>query len=220
MTFFHTAAANEVLFRGLMEEMAPGVEARHVVRGDLLERAAALGAVDAALARETVAAMEEAAAGTDLLLCTCSTIGKCADAVVVAGCEVRRIDRPMAYLAAAEGERILVAACLESTVGPTQDLVEEATGGRTRGEVLLLPEAWGYWQRGDKRGYWGAIAEGLRGRAGEFDAILLAQASMAGAAELLGDLPVKVLASPRTGLAAALESVVGGGGADGVVHGA
>ncbi len=77
-------------------------------------------------------------------------------------------------------------------------------------EVLSLPEAWEAFESGDREGYLRQIAEAVRNAVqvagvrngsgngtGGFDAVVLAQASMAGAAEGLADLGLPVLASPR-----------------------
>src|SRR5262249_44541803 len=119
------------------------------------------------------------------------------------------IDRPMAQTAAAFGKRVLIAACLTSTVQPTEKLVRgEGTGRHGESfhtETLLLPEAWPLWQAGDKSGYWRTIADRLRPAAAGFDAIVLAQASMSGAADLLKDTGIHVSSSPRLGVEGAIK---------------
>jgi hypothetical protein len=118
-----------------------------------------------------------------------------------------RIDRPMAERAVLFGRRILIAATLESTLEPTRTLVEDAarTAGReVRTSALLCEDAWGHYERGDAEGYHRAIAQALRQGVRGTDVVVLAQASMAPAAALCGDLPAPVLSSPRLGLAQAL----------------
>jgi hypothetical protein len=113
----------------------------------------------------------------------------------------------MAEHAIAAGSRILIAACVPSTIGPTRELLAGAAhaAGRTvQLDDKLMPEAWAFFQRGDRQGYWEAIAAGLRQAARGYDAVVLAQASMAGAAALLADLGIPVLASPRLGVEAAI----------------
>ena len=60
---------------------------------------------------------------------------------------------------------------------------------------------------GDSAGYHAAIAAALAGQRGRGDVIVLAQASMAGAAELCADLGVPILSSPRLGVEAALAAL-------------
>jgi hypothetical protein len=208
LTFFHTAPANQELFESLMRELAPGIPTRHVVEAQHLEAAVAAGQVtpeiEAAVRRGLLAAID---ADTALVVCTCSTIGGCADRTTHPRVPVTRIDRAMAEHAIAAGSRILIAACVPSTIGPTRELLAGAAhaAGRTvQLDDKLMPEAWAFFQRGDRQGYWEAIAAGLRQAARGYDAVVLAQASMAGAAALLADLGIPVLASPRLGVEAAI----------------
>lgn len=143
LVLFHTAAANEETFSRMLAEMAPEIPVRHIVRKDLLDQALAEGGVSDALKSMTVEAMRSAATPGDIALCTCSTIGECADE---AGW--LRVDRPMARLAVKTGSRVLVAACLETTVGPTVRLIGDQGAKDVR--TLLTAEAWPHWVNGDK----------------------------------------------------------------------
>lgn len=208
LTFFHTAPPNEALFESLMRELAPEIPTRHVVESHHLDAAVAAGQVtpeiEAGVRRGLLAAIDPESA---LLVCTCSTIGGCADRTAHPAVPITRIDRAMAEQAIAAGNRILIAACVPSTLGPTRELIEDvatAAGRAVQLELKLMPDAWAVFQRGDKPGYWAAIAAELRDCAGSHDAIVLAQASMAGAAPLLSGLRIPVLASPRLGVEAAI----------------
>jgi hypothetical protein len=202
LALFHTTASNETLFRSLLAEMGPDIPARHILGADLLDRAIAQGRVTADIAAETKDRMRAALAdGAQMLLCTCSTLGTCADEMNDP--RVLRIDRAMAQRAIAQGGRILVAACVASTLEPTvQLLLESASPARI--ETLLMADLWPHFQLGEPMIYWQGIADRLRKRAAAYDCIVLAQASMAGAADLLNDLPVPVLSSPRIGVEAAI----------------
>lgn len=203
LTLFHTTASNEALFRALLAEMGPEIPARHILAADLLDRAIAQGRVTADIAADVKDRMQAAlddSAG--MLLCTCSTLGTCADEMN--NPRVLRIDRAMARRAVAKGGRVLVAACVESTIEPTVKLLGESAPETTRIETLLMADLWPHFQLGESMIYWQRIAERLRKQASTYDCIVLAQASMAGAADLLGDLPVPVLSSPRIGLEAAI----------------
>jgi hypothetical protein len=203
LTFFHTTASNETLFRGLLAEMGPDIPSRHVLASDLLDRATAEGRVTPDIASDVKDRMRSALAdGAQLLLCTCSTLGTCADEMNDA--RVLRIDRAMAQRAVAKGGRVLVAACVASTIEPTVKLLRESAPETTQIETLLMADLWSHFQLGEHTVYWQRIAERLRERASAFDCIVLAQASMAGAADLLNDLPIPVLSSPRIGLEAAI----------------
>jgi hypothetical protein len=67
-----------------------------------------------------------------------------------------------------------------------------------------MADLWPRLQAGERALYWKGIAERLREKSTAFDCIVLAQASMAGAADFLSDLPVPVLSSPRIGLEGAI----------------
>jgi hypothetical protein len=202
LTLFHTTASNETLFRGLLTEMGPEIPSRHVLAADLLDRATAEGRVTPEIAADVKARMRAALDdGARMLLCTCSTLGTCADQMNDP--RVMRIDRAMAQRAAATDGRVLVAACVASTLDPTVTLLREA-GPQMRIETLLMADLWPHFQLGEHMVYWQRIAERLRKQASAFDCIVLAQASMAGAADLLHDLPIPVLSSPRIGMEAAI----------------
>jgi hypothetical protein len=217
LTLFHTTASNETLFRGLLAEMGPEIPARHVLAADLLDRATAQGRVTADIAADVKDRMQAALDdGARMLLCTCSTLGTCADEMNDP--RVSRIDRAMARQATAQGGRVLVAACVASTLEPTVKLLRESSPP-ARAEVaapemprieppqietLLMADLWPHFQAGERTLYWEGIAERLRKQASAYDCIVLAQASMAGAADLLSDLPVPVLSSPRIGIEVAI----------------
>jgi hypothetical protein len=128
-------------------------------------------------------------AGAPVVLCTCSTLGPGAESAAdLTDAAVLRVDRPMVERALDHGPRIVVAAALASTLGPTRALLERAARDRAvTPEVreLLVADAWPLFAAGDRAGYAARIAEVLRREAGDADAVILAQASMAGAADLL-----------------------------------
>jgi hypothetical protein len=203
LALFHTTASNETLFRGLLAEMGPEIPSRHVLAADLLDRATAEGRVTDDIAADVKHRMRAALHdGARMLLCTCSTLGTCADELNDP--RVLRIDRAMARQAVAKGGRVLVAACVASTLEPTLKLLRESAPETTQIETLLMADLWPHFQAGERTLYWQGIAQRLREQASAYNSIVLAQASMAGAADLLSDLPVPVLSSPRIGMEAAI----------------
>lgn len=207
LILFHTTASNETLFRTLLDEMGPEIPSRHILAADLLDRATSQGRVTPDIAADVKTRMRAALDdGARMLLCTCSTLGTCADEMNDP--RVLRIDRAMAQRAMKHGGSVLVAACVASTLEPTVKLLREsAAPGQLetpRIETLLMADLWPHFQLGEPLVYWQKIAERLREQASACDCIVLAQASMAGAADLLNDLPVPVLSSPRIGLQAAI----------------
>ncbi len=202
--FLHTAKVHVATFRGLFAELAPPeLDDLHLVDESLLADARRSGSAPGLHGRLG----ELAAAGADLIVCTCSTIGADAEAAPP-GVPVLRLDRPMAEAAAAAGDRIAVVATVASTMEPTMELIR-ATAGRP---VTLIPApcltAWRHFEAGDLSAYDDEIAAHVRAIAADADVIVLAQASMAGAAALLPGLPV--LTSPRAAVEAAVHRAVHG----------
>lgn len=203
LTFLHTTASNQVLFESLLAAHAPDIPAVHSVHADLLARAVAQGDVTPEIARDVEACLRQALdEGAAIVLCTCSTLGICADQMNDP--RVLRVDRAMAEQALAQGPRVLVAACVNSTLKPTVSLLRQINPD-AQIETLLMDELWPAFLSGDREQYWQGIAARLRAQdATQFDSVVLAQASMAGAAELLTSYPIPVLSSPVIGLQSAI----------------
>ncbi|MDJ0382781.1 arylsulfatase [Streptomyces sp. G-G2] len=217
LTLLHTSAVHVPAFEALRDRNHPGVGLRHIVEPGLLERARAAGP-EAVAAQIAALLGARAADGADRgpALCTCSTIGAVAEALAPAlGRAVLRVDRPMAAAAVRGGSRVAVLAAVESTLAPTLALLEEeaAALGRERpgyaATAALLPRvvegAWERFEAGDDAGYLARVAAAADAVTGA-DVIVLAQASMAGAVDLVRT-NVPVLASPAIGLAAAVEAL-------------
>ncbi len=211
LIFLHTAAANVDTFDTLAKELAPAIPRRHVVDESLLQEALQLGEISPQLAKRVSDTIVEAAeGGARVLLCTCSTIGGCAEDVnQLTDSTVIRVDRPMAEKAVAMGSRIIVVATAASTIAPTRALIlDEAHKANKQVDIveLFCESAWPKFEQGDLAGYNQEIADCLRQAATDAEVIVLAQASMAGAAKLLPDFPVPILSSPRLGLEAAISA--------------
>ena len=101
--------------------MAPHVVARHIVDEELLAEARRTGITEALALRVRDVVLAAACEPGALVVCTCSTIGGCAERANEDRPGVAmRIDRPMAERAVVLGPRILIAAALESTLDPTR----------------------------------------------------------------------------------------------------
>ncbi len=211
LSFVHTIASNIETFDALVGELAPDIPVRHTVRGDLLTQTLDAGELTADIRRQTTEAIvNEAENGAAVVLCTCSTVGPGADdAAGLTATKVMRVDRPMAEAAVRIGVRIGVAATLATTLGPTLDLLSEAAV-QARKEIDLRPvifeEAREKLLAGDMESYLSIIAEGLHRAAMNTDVIVLAQASMAPALKQCENIEVPILSSPRSGLAAAIDT--------------
>ena len=205
LTFLHTAPIHIDTFNTLLRELAPDLRVRHIVDEAILREARDAGRLTEAM-QAKVTAQVEALRDAPVVLCTCSTIGGCAEeAGAQAGANVIRVDRPMAARAVQMGSRIIVAATLASTLQPTQDLIlDEARRQAKSIELIevLCDGAWAKFEQGDRAGYVEAIAQRLRQVVHLGDVIVLAQASMADVER--EDFGVPVLSSPRIGLRHAL----------------
>ncbi|MFJ9630841.1 aspartate/glutamate racemase family protein [Streptomyces sp. NPDC101175] len=208
LALLHTSPAHVPVFDALRDEDHQGLELRHFVDEDLLARARREG--PEAVAGAVRGALERAVAeGARAVLCTCSTIGAVAErAGADLGVPVLRGDRPMAAAAVATGPRVVVAATLESTLGPTVTLIEEEArraGRPVAVRTLLVAGAWARFEAGDTEGCARLVADAVDAVV-DADAIVLAQGSMAGAQRLTAT-PVPVLSSPRPGLDAGARAV-------------
>jgi hypothetical protein len=208
LILLHTSASHLPTFAALQQALAPELELRQDVEEALLAEARAAGGVTPELMHTIAARLEAyAAAGARTVLCTCSTIGAALEAAAPPGLEVVRVDRPMAARAVALGGRILVLATLESTLGPTRALLEEEAQRadcEVQIELRLVAQAWDRFVAGDLEASLDLIATAIQS-APPADVIVLAQASMAGAAARCPAHP-PILSSPQLGFAAALES--------------
>lgn len=212
--FLHTAEVHVGTFDALVGAAATTV---HVVEPVLLERARRDGPTRDVESGVRAALAGLAEAGAVVVVCTCSTLGPLAEGAAGLPVPVLRVDRPMARHAVGLGPRIAVVAAVESTLVPTRELLvdEAARAGVT--PVLTevcVPAAWARFEAGDTSAYLVAIADAARSAASgppPVDVVVLAQASMAGAVDLLHDPPVPVLASPRLAVDAALQAAGVGG---------
>ncbi len=209
IAFLHSAAVHIETFNALGAELAPELTLSHAVRDDLLSAAEKVGFVTPVIdlkTQEALMALSEQGAG--VVVCTCSTLGASAEALAdETGRVFLRIDRTMADLAVQKGRRIGVAACVPTTVLNTQVLIH-SSAARAGREIALrtfvFDDVWTLFREGRLDDYYQGIAERLVEASRNLDVLVLAQASMAPAALLCGDLNVPVLSSPLVGFEAAV----------------
>lgn len=212
IAFLHTAAVHIDTFNALGAALAPELVLTHAVRDDLLSAAEKAGFVTPAIdlmTQEVLMALSDS--GARVVVCTCSTLGASAEAL---GGEtdtpMLRIDRAMADIAVQTGRRIGVAACVPTTVPNTQTLIRSSAaraGREIAMKTFVFDDVWNLFREGRLSDYYAGIAARLAEAARNVDVLVLAQASMAPAALLCGDLDVPVLSSPRVGFEAAMKAV-------------
>lgn len=186
ISLFHTAEIHAQTF----DALCPDVDLHHVVRPDWLQRAQ--GGIDPDLKAEIQGTIR---ATPGPVLCSCTTLGEVAEEVGAV-----RIDWPMMQEAARLGGPVLLAYCLASTAAPSEALLRRAFGEEDP-EVrhLLLDQHWPLFEAGKSQDFAAALADSIQEavQAGGYACVVLAQASMAGAADELRDIStVPVLASP------------------------
>lgn len=198
LTLFHTADVHRATFDALARRIAPDAQLSHVVRPDWLERAQ--DGIDVALSDEIQAEISRAPNA----LCTCTSIAEVATQV-----GALRIDRPMMDAAAETGGPVLMAYCLDSTAGPSRDLLCQAFAdiGRTPNiRMLPMTDLWPLFQTDKKEDFARQIAKRIDDALSDQpDAacVVLAQASMAEAAQYV-TTSMPVLSSPELALRHAL----------------
>ncbi|MEZ0168359.1 aspartate/glutamate racemase family protein [Microvirga sp. TS319] len=206
----HTAESNIAVFEAAARELGfPDGILRHVVRPELLAAAEQAGGLTPDIASETGSVLLGLARDADAVVLTCSTLGPAAaEAGKAASAPILRADGALAENAVQAGGKIVVLCAVETTMEPTGQLFADAAHqfGATV-EVRLVPGAWALFKAGDRDGYLSAIAEAGDAAYDEGASIVaLAQASMAGAADLVRKGP-KPLRSPTAALAAAAEQL-------------
>ncbi|WP_104402337.1 amino-acid racemase [Vibrio penaeicida] len=206
IAFLHTSPIHIDTFSKLIKKHAPDLKTTHSVCEDILKEATANG-VNAYVNESTAEAIRELTTQSKLTICTCSTIGGIVEKLALLyDLNAIRIDRAMAD-AAVKYSNVLVLAALESTLLPTQDLMEQScinVQALPNIEYQLVPNAWEHFMNGDSEGYFDLIARALLAKEGQFDAIVLAQASMTGAVSTKA-YSIPVLSSPELGIVTAIQ---------------
>ena len=211
IAFLHTGAVNIAPFGGLAAELLPGATVVNYLDDKIV---ADLG--DAERAASVPGRIEDlvraaAAGGADAVMFTCSSISElAAPAAAAAGVTVLRVDEAMADTAVRAGERIRVVATLPTTCRPTLALLEERAALAGVSPELSSEVVEGAFEAivsGDRETHDRLVSAAIVRGAAEANVVVLAQASMATAAEAV-TVDVPVLTSPRLGvqrLAASLD---------------
>ncbi|MFJ4173134.1 aspartate/glutamate racemase family protein [Microbacterium sp. NPDC089696] len=155
--------------------------------------------------------------GADIVMLTCSSISAHAAPLAArAGIPVLRIDEAMADRAVATGRRIAVIATLPTTLAPTVALLRERAGlAGSEPEIVdeVVDGAFAAVSTGDRAAHDRLVSAAIERLAADADIVVLAQASMASAAER-ADVDVPVLTSIASGIERLGEVVAAHEGAD------
>jgi len=149
--------------------------------------------------------------GAEAILVTCSSISEIVDiARHLVGVPIFKIDEPMAEIAASRSRRrIGIAATLNTTLDPTERLIRSkvsALGKHIEIQSDLCGGAFQALWKGDSRTHDEIVIKVVRALLSDCDIVVLAQASMARAAERLKrEEQERVLTSPASGVKRVLE---------------
>lgn len=210
VAYIHTGAVVIPTFTELSARLLPGVEVQHLldstIVGDLGRDA------EGAHIPERLEALGSAAvaAGASTVVISCSSIGGFAGELSERlGVPVLRIDEAMADEAVATGRRIGVVATLPTTLVPTVALLRDRArkaGVEIEVTDVVVEGAFEAIAGGDAATHDRLVGEAIVALAADNDLVVLAQASMAGAAAAV-DVAVPVLTSPELGVKRVAEAV-------------
>lgn len=190
----------------VFQELLPDVRLVNIIDDSLIGDVVKAGRVPPAVARRLVQYYRHGEElGADVILNTCSSVGEVADmARQLIGVPIVKIDQAMAAAAAARFDRIAVLATLPSTLEPTMRLIEKEARAAGRAVELVNGLAAGAFEAlngGRPEEHDRLILETAERVAGEADAIVLAQGSIARMESKLAEAAGKpVLSSPRLGV--------------------
>lgn len=203
IAFLHTGAVNIAPFGELAGEFLPGATVVNYLDDKIVadlgdgERAASVPERIEDLVRAA------AAGGADAVMFTCSSISElAAPAALAAGVPVLRVDEALADAAVRAGTKVHVLATLPTTCRPTLALLAERAelaGVSPQFTHEVIEGAFAAVAGGDRATHDRLVGEAIVRGAAAADVVVLAQASMASAADAV-QVDVPVLTSPRLGV--------------------
>lgn len=204
IAYIHTVTSLPAVFKDLSSELIPAVNIFHIVDESLLQNTIRANSLTKTTIRRLIGYVASAfEAGADLVMVTCSSLGPAVDiAASLFDVPVLRVDQPMVDLAVARGEKIGVAATLETTLNPTTSLVHaraSAAGKLVQVTAKLCHGAFEAIISGNSALHDSLVRDGLKQLVANVDVVVLAQASMARVVDLLSDEErrIPILSSPR-----------------------
>jgi aspartate/glutamate racemase len=203
IAFLHTGAVNIAPFGALAAEFLPGATVVNYLDDRIVADLGDEARADSVPERIDDLVRAAAAGGADAVMFTCSSISElAAPAAAAAGVPVLRVDEAMADAAVRTGRRIRVLATLPTTCRPTLGLLQERAalaGVEPEFTSEVIEGAFAAVAGGDRSTHDRLVAAAIERGAAEADVIVLAQASMASAADAVS-VDVPVLTSPRLGV--------------------
>lgn len=212
IAFLHTGPVVIPTFAELAQRHLPGVEIQHLLDSTIVGD---LGRGDSPASIATrLRDLGDAArtAGADAVVVTCSSISGYVPALAEQlGIPVLRIDEAMADEAVTSGAVVSAIATLPTTLRPTVALLREradVNGREVEIREVLVDGAFEAIASGDRETHDRLVGAAIVAAAEGSDVVVLAQASMAGAAASV-TVAVPVLTSPELGVRRAAEQLLG-----------
>lgn len=195
----HTAPFLVDVFKTMTAERLPDIESFHMVDESLVKEAQREGGLTPEIVRrveiETQLAKD---AGADLVLYTCATISPAADVLRARfSIPLVKIDDAAAVRAVELGSRIRLICTSNTAIDCVKSVIEQKAveAGRPVSVVPLVEsDAYAMRRNGDKAGHDRCVVNAAKSLPGDYDVLVLGQASMAHlASELERELGVPVL---------------------------
>lgn len=201
VAFLHTGAVVIDPVTRLRVQHLPGVDAVNYLDDRIVADLGNDSRRDSVRTRLRSIVSAAKASGADAVMLTCSSIsGFAADLESEVGIPVLRIDEAMADAAVALGGRVTVIATLPTTSAPTTALLQERATLRGTSPTLQSVVVEGAFEavaNGDHETHDRLVGEAIERASTDSDVIVLAQASMAGAADAVSvDVPVLTSLEP------------------------
>ena len=184
LAIIHTSPATVDSLKALSAEVLPDRELINFVDDSILPQLAQNGGNLAEVEERLVHYARFAEqAGADIILEACSSVGELVPKMQAAvSIPIVRIDEAMAEETVQRGNRLGVAATLQTTLQPTTRLLRakaQAAGKQVEITPLLIEGAYQKLMAGDREGHDNLLVEKLHELTRITDVVVLAQASMA-----------------------------------------
>jgi len=203
----HTGPVTVEPLKAQFAQQMPDARVVNIVDDSLLVDVRAAGRLTPEVTRRLYSYMSSAQdMGADIILNACSSVGEATD--VLRGLirtPIVKVDEAMAEEASALGARIGVVATVSTTLEPTVRLIRKKAAEHGREIEVTECIAQGAFEAllaGDAARHDDIVRRAIIELADHVDVIVLAQVSMARLLAALGTLPVPVLSSPQSGVAA------------------
>jgi Asp/Glu/hydantoin racemase len=216
ITFFHTVATLSSEFEELANKYFDDVEWCHAVDESVLDDMLEMGKLTPGVTERICTQLSLAQrGGADIILDTCSSTSPAVDiAREIIDIPIIKIDDPMAERAVDLGDRIAVVATAASTLNPSRKLVEaksRETDRDTTVETVLVDDALEARRMGRLETHDELVSEAVERIAGDFEVIILAQASMSHLESIVSErVTTPVLSSPDLAMERVAEFVDAG----------